>query len=86
MLFEALKGAVGSQLSTSGIRHGGKLHPYSELAERAEHLASGLLTIGIGTGDVVAILMRNSPDTFVLLHALLAIGAISVPLGASRCP
>lgn len=86
MLFEAFKSAVGSQLSTNGIRHGGKLHPYSELAERAEHLASGLLTLGIGPGDVVAILMRNSPDTFVLIHALLAVGAISVPLDVQGNP
>ena len=86
MLFEAFTNAVGTLPSTSGIRHGGKLHPYYELAERAEHLAAGLLTLGIGRGDAVAILMRNSPDTFVLLHALLAVGAISVPLDVQANP
>lgn len=43
-------------------------------------MAAGLRTRGIGIGDPVAILMRNSPELFVVVHALFAIGAIAMPL------
>ena len=86
MLFEAFQRAAQSQSATSGIRHSGKLYPYPLLVERAERLASGLLALGIRPGDVVAILMRNSPDIFVLIYALLAIGAVSVPLDTQGNP
>lgn len=79
MLFETFTKTVGALPSSSGIRLNGTTHPYYQLAERAERLASGLLDIGIGRGDVVVILMRNSPDMFVLIHALLAVGAVAVP-------
>jgi long-chain acyl-CoA synthetase len=80
MLFEAFTRTVGTLLSSSGIRLNGQLHPYGALAERSERLASGLLNFGIGVGDPVAILMRNSPDFFALVQALFAVGAIAVPL------
>ena len=86
MLFEAFTSAAASMPSTSGIRVAGRTFPYSELAERAERLASGLAALGVGSGDAVAILMRNSPELFVLVHALLALGAVSVPLDTQANP
>jgi acyl-CoA synthetase (AMP-forming)/AMP-acid ligase II len=86
MLFEAFTSVAGNLPSSSGIRLNGTLHPYEQLAERAERLASGLLRLGIGKGDVVAILMRNSPDLFVVVQALFAIGAIAVPLDVQANP
>src|SRR5690606_36399062 len=43
-------------------------------------LASGLMGRGIGAGSPVTILVPNSPDLFVIAHALFAIGAIAMPL------
>lgn len=86
MLFEAFTTTVGKLPSTSGIRLNGTTHPYEALAERAQGLAAGLLSLGIGKGDAVAILMRNSPDLFVVVQALFAIGAIAVPLDVQANP
>ncbi|MHB1103726.1 MAG: class I adenylate-forming enzyme family protein [Devosia sp.] len=86
MLFEAFTHIVGTMPSSSGIRLNGKTHPYYELAERSARLASGLQDLGIGAGDAVAILMRNSPDLFVLAQALFAVGAIAVPLDVQANP
>lgn len=86
MLFTAFKTAVGSQPASAGIRLSGQTYPYYQLADRAERLASGLLELGIGKGDAVAIVMRNSPDLLVVVYALFAIGAIAVPLDVQANP
>jgi len=86
MLFEAFVRAAGTLPETIGIRLNGKTHSYHQLAERSEHLASGLRGLGIEIGDVVAILMRNSPDFFVLVQALFAVGAVAVPLDVQANP
>lgn len=86
MLFNAFKDAVGTYPSSSGVRFGGRTYPYYELAERSERLASGLLDLGIGPGDAVAILMRNSPDLLVLVQALFGVGAVAVPLDTQANP
>jgi acyl-CoA synthetase (AMP-forming)/AMP-acid ligase II len=86
MLFEAFRTAAGSYPSSSGVRLNGKTYSYAELAERAERLASGFVELGIGKGDAVAILMRNSPDLLVVIHALFAVGGIGVPLDVAGNP
>lgn len=86
MLFETFKRTIGSLPGSSGLRLNGEIYPYYELAERSERLASGLLNFGIGVGDAVAILMRSSPDLFVLTQALFAVGAIAVPLDVQANP
>ena len=86
MLFETFTQTAGTLPGSSGIRFNGVTHSYYELAERAERLAAGLVDLGIGVGDPVAILLRNSPDMFVLTQALFAVGAISVPLDVQANP
>lgn len=86
MLFEAFTTAAGKLPSSSGIRLNGTTYPYEALAERAERLASGLRSQGVGKGDAVAILMRNSPDLFVIVQALFGAGAIAVPLDVQANP
>lgn len=72
--------------SSNGLRQGGHFQSYADLAERVVRVASGFRDRGLGPGDPVAILVPNSPDLFVIVHALFAIGAIALPLapGATR--
>jgi long-chain acyl-CoA synthetase len=62
-----------------GVRCGGRFTTYPELFDRALRATRGLHDLGIGAGDRVAVLMRNSIE---FLEASIA----TVPLGASAVP
>ncbi len=49
---------------------------YAELAVEVTRLAAGLLELGVGKGDVVAIYMPNLVEAFTSIHACNRIGAI----------
>ncbi|MBD0860310.1 AMP-binding protein [Gordonia sp. zg691] len=53
---------------------------YGELAEQVGRVASGLLELGVGEGDAVAIYMPMVPEAVVACYAAAGIGAILVPL------
>src|SRR5262245_66474135 len=42
---------------------------YAELARESSSLAAGLLELGIGKGDVVAIYLPNLVEAFTAIHA-----------------
>ena len=86
MIFDHLLEIVRSAPAGSGLRHAESFTSYADLLPRIERLAAGLVTRGIAPGDVVALLMPNSPAIFTAAHALFAIGAIAMPLapGATR--
>lgn len=86
MLFEHLKTVAAAAPATSGLRYRGEFHPYRDLVERAEAAAATLLDRGVGPGTRVAVLLPNSPDLFVAVHALCAIGAVAVPLSPAATP
>jgi len=48
----------------------------------AEELAGGLLETGVKSGDNVAVISSNTPEVFVKIAAIQAIGAVPVPLHA----
>jgi long-chain acyl-CoA synthetase len=62
-----------------GVRCGGRFTTYPALFDRALRATRGLHELGIGAGDRVALLLRNS---FEFLEASIA----TVPLGASAVP
>src|SRR5205807_9076200 len=62
-----------------GVRCGGSEAGYPELFGAALRASSGLAALGIGAGDRVAMLLRNSLE---FLEASIA----TVPLGASAVP
>ncbi len=64
----------------NGLRYKGKTLTYGEALQRVKGLAAGFRARGLGGGDAVAVLLPNSPDMFVVVHALFAIGAIAMPL------
>jgi long-chain acyl-CoA synthetase len=53
---------------------------YRELSARVARRASALLNLGIGKGDRVAVLIRNSPSYLEILYAVTQIGAVFAPL------
>jgi long-chain acyl-CoA synthetase len=62
-----------------GVRCGERFATYEELYQRALRATRGLLELGIGPGDRVALLLRNSIE---FVEASIA----TVPLGAARVP
>jgi len=81
MIYDNLLSIAARAPRTSGLRQDGRFQSYGQLVERIARLAAGLSAHGIGVGDPVAILLPNSPELFVVVHALFAIGAIAMPLG-----
>lgn len=53
---------------------------FGQLAETTGKLANGLLKMGIGRGDRVAVAMGQSPEYITACMAILAVGAIVVPI------
>ena len=53
---------------------------YAETRARARRLAKGLLRLGVGRGDKVALLMGNRPEWLVIDFAVTMLGATLVPI------
>src|SRR5437764_14373976 len=62
-----------------GVRCGSRSRGYPELFARALRLGAGLAELGVGAGDRIALLLRNSLE---FLESSIA----TVPLGASAVP
>ena len=63
-----------------GVRCGARFSTYPELFERARRAARGLQELGVGEGDRVAVLLRNSIEALEASIATVPIGASAVPL------
>ncbi|MDO9437535.1 AMP-binding protein [Hydrogenophaga sp.] len=61
-------------------------YTYAQLLEEANRVARGLLAIGIGRGDHVAILMGNRAEWMLSFLAVQQIGAVSVGLNTWSSP
>ena len=70
MIFDRLLEVAATAPNSSGLRQGEEFSSYATLVHRIERLAAGFSNRGIGQGDVVALLIPNSPDIFVVVHAL----------------
>ncbi|NUU22355.1 MAG: long-chain fatty acid--CoA ligase [Streptomycetaceae bacterium] len=53
---------------------------FRELHDRVNRLASGLAELGVGRGDVVALLLYNRPEFLEAVYAANRIGAVFLPL------
>jgi fatty-acyl-CoA synthase len=53
---------------------------YAELDRRAARTAAGLLRLGLGRGDVVAVLLYNCPEFLETMFAVARLGAIFMPM------
>ncbi|MBK7257128.1 MAG: AMP-binding protein [Ignavibacteriae bacterium] len=53
---------------------------YSDLHARVETFANGLAALGVERGDRVAIVSENRPEWIIADQAIVALGAVDVPL------
>lgn len=58
----------------------GDVLTYGELDQRSARLAANLLSMGLGKGDHVGVLMPNSVEWAITWFAVTRIGAVAVPL------
>ncbi len=63
-----------------GLACGAIRWTYAELHAVSQRLAAGLAARGIGRGDKVAVLARNSHGFVALRYALMRLGAVMVPI------
>ena len=59
---------------------GARVITYAELDERAARTAGGLAKLGIGRGDVVAVVLYNCPEFLELVFAVARLGAVFMPV------
>ncbi|WP_224366390.1 long-chain-fatty-acid--CoA ligase [Hyalangium versicolor] len=64
----------------------GRRFTYAQLNARCNRVAHGLLSLGVGKGDRVALLMLNSPEFLETFLAIAKIGAVCVPLNWRLIP
>ena len=62
------------------LYEGGRWHTWGELRRRAAAAAAGLVGLGVGPGDRVAIAWPTSVDFVVAYLGVLAAGCVAVPL------
>lgn len=58
------------------------IHSYEDIRQASNRLAHALRRRGIGTGERVALLLPQSPETLIAHLAIYKIGAIALPLAA----
>ncbi len=63
-----------------GLVHGDARMGWSELRERADRLAQGLASLGLGPGDPVALVLPNVPAFAISFFAIARLGGVVVPL------
>ncbi len=64
----------------------GRMIDYRELARRVDQTERGLEALGVGSGDVVAVLLENGLAFAEILHAIAQRGATLLPLNARLTP
>ncbi len=57
---------------------------YGEVHTTANRLAQGLLALGVGKGDHVAVMLPNCPEFVPIVFALARIGAVAVPVNTAH--
>jgi long-chain acyl-CoA synthetase len=63
-----------------GIASGAREMRADDMTRAAARMAGGLAALGVGTGDCVAILMRNDFPFLVASYGAIALGAFAVPI------
>lgn len=59
---------------------------YAELDRSSDEVAAGLVTRGVGPGDVIALVLPSSPDYLVAYAAVAKIGAITAGINPRSAP
>ncbi len=80
LLTDILNGALAAAPDKPALLFRDTSISYRDLAAAVEASARGMLSIGVGHGDRVAIFMRNRSEFVELYLACFRIGAVAVPL------
>lgn len=80
---ERLGDRIALRYPADGMYHDVAWNDYRLQADRA---ASGLIGLGVESGDRIAILSENRVEWFIADHAVLSTGAVDVPLHAPLAP
>jgi long-chain acyl-CoA synthetase len=90
MIYPATKGITNLKLMLDDTvkRYGAKTAivfgecrlSYVELDEASKRVSSALLKMGVGKGDLVAMLLSNRPEFVTMYFGIVNIGAVAVPL------
>ncbi|MDI7253018.1 MAG: AMP-binding protein, partial [Actinomycetota bacterium] len=79
-LYQNLVRTTERDPDATALYFGHETIPYGELLSRVNRLANALRELGIGEDSKVAILLRNVPEFVISYYAVLALGAVVVPL------
>lgn len=80
LIHDLVFAAAREHPSATAIVGGGKRLSYRDLVLRSKQIALALTEHGVGSGDRVAVLLEREPDGIAALLAVIAIGAVWVPL------
>jgi long-chain acyl-CoA synthetase len=72
--------------NNTAIRERGIDISYAELNERANHIATALLGLGLSAGDRIALCAPNSSEWMVFYFGVLKMGAVAVTLSSQLGP
>jgi len=74
---------TSTQKTPSGVWIGDRFLPATDLRERAGRVAAGLQSLGVGPGDVIAVLARNSPAVLEIALGSARVGATIAPVNTA---
>ena len=73
-------GKLGRFGDRPAVVHGAATMTYRDLDRQMGRLARGLASFGIGPGDAVAVMMSNRAEFLISDQAIIALGAVKVPV------
>ncbi|MDR1249669.1 MAG: AMP-binding protein [Treponema sp.] len=56
-----------------------KRYTFGDMKRLSDKAANALVSLGIGKGDVVMLILKQRPEVWVILNALMKIGAVCIP-------
>ncbi len=74
-IYEFLKSRIHDKNSMA-INYFGKKISFSDFFKRIDTVAKAYMEMGIGEGDIVTLLLANTPENVISMYALNKIGAI----------
>ena len=86
MFFERAAALTGRPRYRYRVGEGWREATWEAMAEGVHHIAAGLIEMGVAPGDRVAILSASRPEWMDIDFAILACGAVSIPIYQSNLP
>ena len=85
-LAEVVRRHGAERPDSPAITYGGDVVTWGRLDERSSHVAAALAASGVGRGDRIAHLGRNSPEYFEILFGAAKLGAVTVAINWRIAP